>query len=384
VKPPGRNLFDGMSRIDGMITAHSSLAVRAVLACVVTAAPPSFADETPSRANVADASPAEPSSPRLARFRQAARQVVAAHRKKEMSTIRNTPAEIMQNVLAFGCKTTVYSPAHGKSISAVGSLCYGTSCGGYRVVSERPGGVVPRLGLGRQRCPGELLAVLAQGRVAPNYPVKAGDFRGTINDLVEWEKSSCREGADLGMKLIGLAYYVRDEPTWRNDRGETWSIERMVADQLKRPTGESPPRDANQLIALAYVCDLRAGREQLFDGEYAKALNYLEVCAATAFVQQQADGSWHTGYFEPQSPSDDKTDRLLATGQMLRWLTPVVPKSQLGDPRIVKAATFLVDTLADPAYLKDPSELTPRQIVATRVACRALSLYDRQAFGGAN
>jgi len=372
--------------MNGVNVTYSSLVIRGTLFFVVAAAhwllvaPLSLADEILSEGNVAESSPsAEPASlkltPERIHLQQAARQVVAVHRQKEMSTTQNTPAEIMQNILAFGCKTTVYSQAHGKSISAVGSLCYGTSCGGYRVIGERPEGVVPRVGLGRQQRPGELLAVLAQGRVAPNYPVKAGAFRGTIDDLVDWEKLSCREGADLSMKLIGLAYYVRDESTWQNDRGETWSIERMVADELKRPIDGSPDGGTNRLIALAYVCDLRAGRDQSLDGEFAKVLSCLEDHAVTAFARQQSDGSWHAGYFEPQDLSDDKTSHLLVTGQMLRWLIPVVTESQLGDPRIVKAVTFLVNALAEPAYLKEPSAMTPREITATRVACRAVRLY---------
>ena len=60
-----------------------------------------------------------------------------------------------------------------------------------------------------------------------DYPVKVGEDRRKVADLVEHEKHSIRAGRDLSLPLIGLAYYV-DEPTWQNDLGQEWSIEELV------------------------------------------------------------------------------------------------------------------------------------------------------------
>ena len=91
-----------------------------------------------------------------------------------------------------------------------------------------------QIGYGGQQHPGEFLAVLAMSRVKADYPVRVGKKVGSIADLVAAEKLSCRSGGDLSLKLIGLGYYAA-EPQWKNDLGETWSIERMIDEELAHP-----------------------------------------------------------------------------------------------------------------------------------------------------
>jgi hypothetical protein len=63
---------------------------------------------------------------------------------------------------------------------------------------------------------------------------------GDLADLVEHEKKACRASGDMSLRLIGLAYYAKDE-TWENDLGEVWSVERLVEQELHQPIAGAPP-----------------------------------------------------------------------------------------------------------------------------------------------
>ncbi len=82
---------------------------------------------------------------------------------------------------------------------------------------------------------------MALSRVPPDYPVRVGKTVRKVADLVEAEKLGCRTGGDLSLRLIGLSYYV-DEPEWKNDLGETWSIERMIEEEIAAAGRRRRPR----------------------------------------------------------------------------------------------------------------------------------------------
>ena len=63
-----------------------------------------------------------------------------------------------------------------------------------------------------------------------------------LADLVEAEKLGCRGGGDASLKLVGLSYYV-EEPQWRNDAGEMWSLDRMIQQELAQPVVACPRAD---------------------------------------------------------------------------------------------------------------------------------------------
>ena len=44
----------------------------------------------------------------------------------------------------------------------------------------------------------------------------------------EQEKLNCREGVDQSQVLIGLSFYLGDDPKWKDSLGGAWSLERLV------------------------------------------------------------------------------------------------------------------------------------------------------------
>src|SRR5689334_2699169 len=113
------------------------------------------------------------------------------------------------------------------------------------------GHLTARIGYGYQSQPSELAAVLALSEVAPNYPARYSRVIRTVSDIIEFEKLTCRPGADMSMKLVALSHYVR-EPSWKDNLGNEWTLRRMVAEELNRPAGNTPHAATNRLMGL--VC----------------------------------------------------------------------------------------------------------------------------------
>ena len=75
--------------------------------------------------------------------------------------------------------------------------------------------------------------------VQGDYPVRVGQTVRNVADIVEGEKLACRSGNDLSLALVGLSYYV-EEPEWKNDLGETWSIDRILSEEMAQPVVTAP------------------------------------------------------------------------------------------------------------------------------------------------
>ena len=158
-------------------------------------------------------------TPEMVALRDNLRRALALVAKQPLNTRDNTPGELIELSLAFGCDAGVgYNGPSGKRINAIGCLCWNYPCAGYRLLRTGGGPVMARIGYGLQAHPAQFLAVLAQSGVPADYEIRVGEYRGTVADLVEFEKLNCRAGTDLSFTLIGLAYYVDDEKTPLTER----------------------------------------------------------------------------------------------------------------------------------------------------------------------
>ena len=96
--------------------------------------------------------------------------------------------------------------------------------------------------------------------VPADYPVRSGNTVRTVADLVEYEKLTCRKGLDMSMKLVALANYLQ-QPSWKNSLGEEWTLQRVVADELDRPTGVRPHAATDRLLGLCAALECPEARQ---------------------------------------------------------------------------------------------------------------------------
>lgn len=320
-------------------------------------------------------------SPAMAALRDRVRSILATHFHDPINTNDNTPSQILKFCLAFGCDTEIrYGSVAGGAMSGIGALCYNYPCAGYRLLVLDKDKPVARVGYGFQDSPGELLAMLAQSSVPESYEIRIGNWRGKVADLVESEKLSCVAGGDLSQKLIGLSHYLALNATWKNARGDAWSFERMVREELQR----TPPVDSidatNHLSGLAHVLERRVRAGQPLDGQYERARKFLDEYQTFALSLQNSDGSWNPAFFAAKGAGRDVSGSLRATGRILEWLCVSLPPERLEDRQVVLAVTYIASILE--SYFAPASVVyaSPREIDGLMHALHALKLYDQRVF----
>jgi hypothetical protein len=319
-------------------------------------------------------------SPAQATLRDLVRASLAMHQKQPLNTRENLPTEIASYCLAFGCGSEVlHDTADGDRVNGITCLCWGYPCAGFELLGLSQGHVAARIGYGCQERPGEFLAMLAMSRVQTNYPVRVGRLTRSVADVVDAEKRSCRAGDDLSLKLLGLSYYV-DEPQWKNDLGETWSLERMIEMEIAQPVVTAPEGGLNRLMGLSYAILRRMKHEEPIDGEYQRAQKFVADFQKFALDQQNSDGSWGPQFLAVRTTSADPVLQLRSTGRILEWLATSLPDKRLEDSRIVSAVEYVANFLGSQRYQAGTSSLSTREIVAVGHALHALALYDERIF----
>ncbi|NUQ63927.1 MAG: hypothetical protein HUU20_15725 [Pirellulales bacterium] len=241
-------------------------------------------------------------------------------------------------------------------------------------------GIVPRVGYGLQDQPSQLLAVLGQTAVPETYELRVGQQRGTVVDLVNHEKLTCRSGTDQSLKLVGLACYLRDDESWKNESGEEWSLERLLQEELDRSVALDDSAATNRLLGLTYALRRRARSQRPRDGQYARAEAFLDEFHRHALSLQNSDGSWHPRFFASRGESRDTIESLRSTGHILHWLTISLPDSRLQTAEILRAVNYLDNQLAGLVARWNTTSATPRKMDAVAHALGALTTYDQRVF----
>jgi hypothetical protein len=222
--------------------------------------------------------------------------------------------------------------------------------------------------------------VLAQSTVPDSYEIRVGERRGRVGDLVESEKLSCLPGIDLSQKLIGLSYYLPDGATWKNARGDGWSLERLVREELNRSPASDGPDATNHLMGLAYALDRHARDGRAINGQYERAKKFLDEYQDFALGLQNADGSWNPRFFAAKGPGRDVVGVLRATGHILEWLVASLPADRLQDRRVLLSVAYVTGLVEGSYEQASVAYASTREIGSLMHALHALKLYDRRVF----
>ena len=318
---------------------------------------------------------AEPLSPELVVLRDRVRLVLRQHAQRKLNTRDHTPWEVMHRIVAYGtsCEILRGGP-QGTPVNAIGWLLYGGRCKGQRIVTVEQGRLSALQGVGVQGHPGQLLAIIAQGRAQADYPIVLDGHAFTLADLIESEKLTCRSGTELTFKLIALSWYLESDATWRNAAGEEWSIARLVKEEIEAPIlRKAACGGTHRLMGLTYAVREREREGKPIDGQFLRAQKYLADYHENTFKLQNADGSFSTEWFVRRGARPDLDRRVQTTGHILEWLVYSIPESMLRDARVVRAVDYLSGILA--AQPDRQWEIGP-----LGHALHALAIYDERAF----
>jgi hypothetical protein len=338
------------------------------------------ADSGKSAAELTVEKPKRQLSPALTPLRDQVRQILTQQQKQSFNTRDNLPTDLLNVCLGFGCDTEVAMEGPGsKKINGITCLCWNYPCGGYEMLALTQNHIAARIGYGYQSQPGEFLAILAMSRVPATYPLRSGNASRTVADLVAAEKLACREKTDMSLRLIGLTYYV-DEPQWKNDLGEDWSLERIIRQEISQPIVTAPDGGLNRLTGLSYAVIHHINHGQPVTGQYQRAQKYIGDFHNFALALQNSDGTWGPALLATKSESQDASSQIASTGRVLEWLVLSLPANQLEDPRIIRSVEQTVHLLGLQRYQRNVPYLPSRELAAFGHAIHALTVYNERVF----
>ncbi len=312
-----------------------------------------------------------PSSQQLA-IQGRLRSCMAYYLFRPETTARRSPWAVMHAMLPYGVEGELI--VGNQRVNAIGWLCYNGRCRTQSLFIAKSQGFSMAVGPGVQGHEGQFLAMLAQSLVPRTYPIKVQGRSYTIEDLVRYEMAGCREKSELTFKLIGLSHYLPSDYSWKSQDGKTWSISKLVEEELAQPLVGAACGGTHRLMGLSFACKRRQLQGMPLDGQFARARRYLDDCIDYAFSLQNPDGSFSTEWFETRANKPDLDRKVQTTGHILEWLAYELPEDRMHDPRILKAVQFLLSQIWD---RRDHDwAIGPRSH-----AIRALVLYDQKVFG---
>ena len=317
-------------------------------------------------------------TPEMTERRDRVRRLLTALRQQPFNTQQNDCSDVLEFCRGFGCNTELADNAgSGQKVNGITCLCWNMPCAGYEMMTYSEGHLAARIGYGYQSQPSELAAVLALSEVAPDYPARFGRVVRTVSDLIDYEKLSCRPGTDMSMKLVALAHYVH-EPSWKDSLGGDWTLQRIVTEELNRPTGSTPYAATNRIMGLVAAVKRFKADKTAIDGDLARAETYIDEAKRYAFTSQNSDGSWG------RAVNRDYPTAVSYTAHMLEWLVLAMPANSLEDPRIASGIDFLTTSFNAPHYQNYISAMSAREISAAMHTAYVLNFYDQAVFAPAD
>ena len=307
-------------------------------------------------------------------------RLLAANARRRPGLVDCTPGVLLAWCHPYGGRATASDAGH-QSVYAVGALCWNIPCQGKTLFRINGDQVSARVGNDYQPAPGSFLAMLAFSEISPDYEIKDGHHSRSLAHLIATEKRNCTRGQNLGLVLAGLSSYTSRDEQWANAFGETWSLERLVAEELTRRADQSNVDVTNQLLGLAAAVRACRDTNRPLAGSFADAAGQLETYQRFALSIQNDDGTWHPMFFVSKGTSADADAVLYASAHILRMLVYSLPQDQLNDLQIRRGVTAVAAIIAKKGVGTPLSQLSYRQLEGITVGLHALRIYDERVYG---
>lgn len=305
--------------------------------------------------------------PALAQRLQRSAACLSYYLENPESTAVRSPWAVMHALIAFGSD---YEMVHGAGrVNAIGWMCHNGTCRTQRMFTPRGDKFIPNVGGGVQGHEGQFLAILAQSNVPLDYPIQIGNSKFKVEDLVRYEMATCKEKTELTFKLIGLSYYLDSNKQWRANDGKTWSIQKLIQEELAQPIVGSACGGTHRLMGFSFSVRQRQLQGQPINGQYARAAKFVKEYVAYTWQLQNPDGSLSTNWYEGRGNEPNDERKVQTSGHMLEWLMYTLPDEEINQPRVSKGIEFLLTKIYDQRDKKWP--IGPRGH-----ATRAVALYN--------
>ncbi len=261
-------------------------------------------DSDPSSESRATSPPAKPFAPSRAvmGLQIPLQRCLAIYDHQYVNTQDNACWSTMHSVLAHGQDARIHVGGFGANTSnAVDWLCQNRPCSGRQILFVENGELRGRTGPGFQGHDAQLLAILAQIQTPADKPLVVNGQQFTIMDLVRSEQKSCREGAELTFKLIGLLQYLPSDAEWESDDGVQWDFPKLIRAELSEPINGAACGGTHRIMAVSHAALKRKYRGEEMVGDWWRAEKYMKDYQQYAFSLQNPDGSFSSDWFKKRA-----------------------------------------------------------------------------------
>lgn len=304
-------------------------------------------------------------------------RVLDDYYSRPLNTRDDPPWSVLHWGIAYGidAQVAVGGPS-GQRVTALGWLCSNYRTGGKQLIQCSDEGFSLPVAPGVQGHDAQFLSALAQACVPNSYLLRVGDEQRTVADLVNHEQQTCQAGSEQTFKLIGIAHYQGTQAKWNNARGELWSIERLLQEELKAPVSsrEATCGGSHRVLAMNYTAEIRRRETPQLTGIWLEAAKRTKYYQDRAFKLQNADGSFSTAWFDKPEQRDDEERRLITSGHIVELLAFSLSDEQLHDPRFERGVMYV-------ARLLERGRGTKLHRGGMGHALHGLSLYEQRILG---
>ena len=329
---------------------------------------------------------------RTAALKRSIEMVLVANTRRGVNTRDNTPNEVMLMALPYGADARVFKPnpnvdprdknaPKGDNIYSIGALCWNTPCNGKTLLRSDGKKIIARVGQGYQNQSCSFAAMVAMSNIMPNYELKVGGNSYTISDLIVSEKTAVSRGMNLSMALVALSFYGNPNDQWKNEFGETWNIEKMVAGELNRSIDQGTCDVTDWLLGLTSAVKLYESENIPIRGPMALAKRQLKTYQDFVLSIQNDRYLWHPKFFLYKGFNPNAFETMYSGGHILRWLVFSLSDKELQDPQVVRSVMSLASTVNRVKPETMANSLSAKQLESLAVSLHALSLYYQRTFG---
>ncbi len=271
--------------------------------------------------------------------------------RRHLSADEHTPWQICHGVLAL--RDNYYILKDGKPVKALDWIASGPTFKGkpWWLATEHGGKGHPfTKPYHFEGHPNQFLALFTLARLPKDFELKAGEDGEktiTVSDVINNAKMEANDEEEMTWTLWFLAFYIDPDSEWLNNKGEAWSMERLITKQMHTPVTKAACGGMHGLFAIAMArnAHLQAGRA--LTGTWLEAHIYLQRHIETAKRMQNPDGSFSSNYFKGPGHTDDVSKRLSTTGHTLEMMMGTLPQSELSQTYIQNAARRIATDLIE-------------------------------------
>ena len=176
----------------------------------------------------------------------------------------------------------------------------------------------------------------------------------TMRDMIKHAQMTVSEKDEPTWTLWALSRYLPPNAQWQNEKGEFWSIEKLVQQQTAKPMMGAPCGGTHSLFALAHARNVYLRQGKPLRGVWLQAEYKIRQHINTARMQTNSDGSLSSNYFRGRHYDPDFNKRMASVGHVLEFLMIALPQEELNSRWVRQAIETVARDLMNnrKAYVK--------------------------------